>query len=202
MKDSVVIFDFGNVVLSVDHMIACRKLAEECGLDEGYIYRQIFESGLERRFDEGKVTGEQFFRQCSEAIGVDTDLPMFKETWSDIFSENEDVIEIIREVKKNSRVFLLSNTNQWHIEYISRHFDVLGLFDKVIFSYRVGVMKPDKRIFERAIELSGGSSERVYIDDIKEYAEAAKEAGLDGICFTDAGSLRKELCARGLLSGE
>lgn len=198
-KDTTVIFDLGNVVLFFDHGIICRKLASLYDLNEQFVFRKVFKEGIERKYDEGRLSPEHFTRQCSEALGVQLDFSQFKAIWSDIFWENTPVIDIIKLIKKRARVFLLSNTNVWHVEYIRRHFRILELFDELIFSFEVGYTKPDKRIFERAIGLYTGSKQIIYVDDTVEHVQAARDVGLFGIKYSEADMLRDTLSSKGLL---
>jgi HAD superfamily hydrolase (TIGR01549 family) len=198
-KDTTVIFDLGNVVLFFDHGIICRKLASLYNLSEQFIFQKIFKEGIERKYDDGRLSPEHFTRECSEALGIQLEFLQFKAIWSGIFRENTPVIDIIKLIKKRARVFLLSNTNVWHVEYIRRHFHILELFDELIFSFEVGYIKPDKRIFERAIDLCKGSKQIIYIDDTDEHVRAAKDVGLCGIKYSEPDMLRGTLSSKGLL---
>ena len=198
-KDNTVIFDLGNVVLFFDHGIFCRKLASLYDLNEQFVFQKIFKEGIERKYDEGRLSPEHFTRQCSEALGVQLDFLQFKAIWSDIFWKNSPVIDLIKLIKKRAGVFLLSNTNVWHVEYIRRHFRILELFKELIFSFEVGHTKPDKRIFERAVELCKGSKQIIYIDDTDEHVRAAIDLGISGIKYDEPNILRSVLSGKGLL---
>ena len=198
-EDFTMVFDLGNVVLFFDHWIICRKLAELYGLNEHFVYQKLFNEGIERQFDEGKLSPEQFTSRCSVALGVPLDFSQFKAIWSDIFWENSPVIDIIKALKKRTRLFLLSNTNVWHIEHIKNRFNVLNLFDELIFSFEVGHAKPDKKIFDRIFELRTGETQIIYVDDIPKYVEAGRDIGLFGIEYRGADMLRSALSQKDLL---
>lgn len=200
MLRSTVIFDLGNVVLYFDHGIICHKLSTQYGIDEEFVYQKIFQDGIEKEFDEGKLTPQEFTLQCSKSLSITLNITEFKKIWSDIFRENEEVIEIIKELKRNSLVFLLSNTNQWHFEHIKSHFSIIDLFDELILSFNVGYTKPHKMIFRRAVELSQGLFPVVYIDDIENHVEAAKQVGIQEVIhYTDTQKLREQLIELKLL---
>ncbi len=78
-------------------------------------------------------------------------------------------------------------------------FDFLGLLEEVVVSGVEGVAKPDPAVYElmRGPHRAALDS-LVFVDDRADNVEAAIAAGLDGIVFTDAGSVRAELLARGL----
>ena len=79
-------------------------------------------------------------------------------------------------------------------------FEFLRWLRGVVVSGEVGVIKPDPRIYEIAIERFAIDPHRaVYIDDVPINAEAAVRFGIHGIHFTSATLLRVELTSLGLL---
>jgi HAD superfamily hydrolase (TIGR01509 family) len=71
---------------------------------------------------------------------------------------------------------------------------VLNFFDVIICSGDEGIAKPDLKAFELTLERLGlKPNEAVFIDDTKEHVEAARKLGLQGILFTTAEELEKEL---------
>jgi 2-haloacid dehalogenase len=80
-----------------------------------------------------------------------------------------------------------------------RRFAFLDLLDGVVVSGTEGVAKPDPRIYEITVARSGlSASDLVFIDDKQANVDGAVAAGLDGVVFTDADTVRLELRARGL----
>ena len=198
-NNTSVIFDLGNVILLFDVSIICKQVADIYNIDPDLVLRKIIKDGIETEFEQGKLTPKSFTQQCSEALGVTLELPVFRDAWSYMFTENTPVIEMIRELKPKVRLLLMSNTNIWHIEHIKRDFSVLQLFDDLILSYEVGYTKPQSGIYERAAELTTNSELTIFIDDIDRYAEKAYEFGIRGIHYTSPEALRNELTNLDLL---
>jgi 2-haloacid dehalogenase len=68
------------------------------------------------------------------------------------------------------------------------------IFRPIVRSWEVGAAKPQRRIFEVLIEtLAMDPSEILLVDDVKAYIDAARDAGLQGLVFTDAQTLRRDL---------
>jgi putative hydrolase of the HAD superfamily len=124
----------------------------------------------------------------------------FIKYWSSIFSVNEDVIALLPELKKNYNIYLLSNTNSIHKKYGYGHYEFLKWFDKLFLSHEVGYIKPEEEIY-RAVEKVSGfpSKEHIFIDDVKEYVDAAMNIGWDGIQFVGYDDLAKNLKKRKIL---
>ncbi len=187
------LFDMGNVILPFDHMISCRKLADQYDLDAHEIYDTIFTSGLARKFEEGKITGMQFYKKCLELLKLQIDYNECRNLWSDIFTENKEVSNIVLSLKKKHELILLSNTNEWHMAYVRDKFDIINKFDKYILSYEVGYLKPHPKIYEIAKTVAFHKDNIIYIDDIAEYVEAANKLAITAIHFTDAQKLKRDL---------
>jgi FMN phosphatase YigB (HAD superfamily) len=101
------------------------------------------------------------------------------------------------------RLGLISNTDPLHVEHLEQHFAFLRYFPVRIYSCRVGSSKPSPAIYQKALRaLDVPAAGAVYVDDVPEFAEAARQVGLDGILFESAAQIESELNRRGLkLSG-
>lgn len=196
MKISSIFFDLGNVILFFDHMIICNKIERKYGINKKVAYKKIFHSGLESQFDRGQISPLEFTRGCSKTLDISMDVKDFEIIWADIFQANYPMIKLIKVVKNKARIFLLSNTNIWHIKHVKKKYDFLNLFDRLILSYDVGHTKPNRKFFEKALHLSGESetpNECIFIDDIEENVNAARDIGINGILFDSYIRLYKDL---------
>jgi putative hydrolase of the HAD superfamily len=90
-------------------------------------------------------------------------------------------------------VGLISNAWPDLREYIVKQkFD--DAFDSMVISAEVGVMKPEARIYQIALEQAGASpNEAVFVDDFYENIEGCEKVGMQGIHFEDPGSTLKKL---------
>lgn len=99
-------------------------------------------------------------------------------------SEREGMRALIKELKRNYRVALLSNQNSDAHSVFEKKFGLTDLFDEQIVSGRVGVKKPDQKIFQVLLNNSKAKpQETVFIDDDAANVEAAKKLGIIGIQF-------------------
>jgi putative hydrolase of the HAD superfamily len=89
---------------------------------------------------------------------------------------------------------LLSNTSELDYANVIKKIKVYPLFDAVTVSYKLKIMKPDKRIFFDILKkLKVKPENAVYIDDIKENSDAASKIGMHGINYIGYEKLIKEL---------
>jgi putative hydrolase of the HAD superfamily len=192
----VVMFDLGNVIICFDHMIAVKEISKYCGYNPEEIYNLFFSSDLVEEFDKGGVSEEEFFKQIRKILNLNgLNKERFYNIWNDIFWENPGVSDLIEEIKKKyEKFFIISNVNRSHFEYIYKNFPIVRKADEIILSYKVGVLKPDSKIYQIAIEKAGCSASNIfYTDDREELIEAAKNIGFNAVKFEDKNQIEKFL---------
>jgi glucose-1-phosphatase len=115
------------------------------------------------------------------------------EDFNDNFA-HKDVISLAQKLKKNNiTLAILSNTVEAHALYLTK-MGIYEGFDKIIFSHRVNLHKPDPKIFKHTLnELQVKPEEAFFVDDLQENVDAANALGMHGILFTNAKDLEKEL---------
>ncbi|MFO1019563.1 MAG: HAD family phosphatase [Planctomycetales bacterium] len=197
-----ILFDMGNVLVHFSHERMCRQIAEVCGVPTEIVRESLLKKGVQWDFERGRQTEEEFFRQCCDEFGVTKDptLEEFRHAASDIFTLNASIVPVLDALKsRGHRLVLISNTSISHFEFVRREFDVLSRFEDFVLSYEVGVLKPDREIFEaaaRAIECA--PAECLYTDDIAPYVAAGREFGFDAELFTTTEAFTAALQRRGL----
>ncbi|MDH4028056.1 MAG: HAD family phosphatase [Nitrospirota bacterium] len=195
-----IIFDYGNVISSVDNDLFLKEISAASGKTGAELDAWV-RSGLSelRQFESGAITSAEFFDRAVRQGGLGLGEEEFIKMFTGRFTPIKETRDLMRQLKRGYRLGLLSNTNAWDFEYEIMRCDVFSLFDTVSVSFRVGAMKPDSRIYLDALNKLGyGPRECVYIDDIKEYAEAANALGINGLHHTShedvVSALRKLNC--------
>ena len=198
---SVIIFDLGNTLIKFDHNISAKKIANLFHLDSKNIYDMFFDSELTRAFEKGLISPREFHAKACDILGAKLPFRDFVAIWNDIFWEDEKVGELARELKaKGYKLFLLSNVNRLHFEYIRKKFDIIKIFDDIVLSFMVGAIKPDRLIFENVIERAGGDRAKLlYIDDREDLIREARLLGIDSIKFEGADKLKDTMREKGVI---
>jgi 2-haloacid dehalogenase len=97
-------------------------------------------------------------------------------------------------------LYALSNWNADTFERTRALFPFLGAFDGLVISGRIGLAKPDPRIYRHLLEAHGLAADEVlFVDDRAPNVEAAGALGIEGLVFEGSALLRAELVRRGLL---
>jgi glucose-1-phosphatase len=203
MPPAFIYFDFGNVICFFDHHLAARQVAEVAGIPEQTAWEVIFgANGLEWKYEAGSLSDEQFYEAFCGATGTRPDVTKFHHANADIFMLNASLLPLIANLEDAGiSLGILSNTcnSHWKLATDGRYSILPQSFKQIVLSYEVGAMKPDPKMFARAIEAAGVSPEQIfYTDDIPGHVEAARRAGIDAVQFTDTDSLTQELLKRGV----
>lgn len=191
-------FDLGNTLVRFDHNISANKIANLFRLDPKKIYDAFFDSEITRDFEKGAISPREFHDRAQRLLKIKLPYKDFVSIWNDIFWEDEGSCELARQLKKSYKLFLLSNVNRLHFEYIRKNFDIINIFDEIILSFMVGAIKPDRIIFEDVIRRAGGDRTKLlYIDDREDLIKEAGALGIDAIRFEGADKLKKTMLEKG-----
>jgi HAD superfamily hydrolase (TIGR01509 family) len=199
-KYSVIVFDLGNVLLPFNYNIMLDKLERiEKNLGQRFLKYYQDNYNIHRSFEKGELSEEDFTDIMLASLDHKLDRETFCNYYSKIFTENKNVTALLPELKKNYILVLLSNTNSIHHEYGWKDFDFIRYFNKLILSYQVKAYKPEEKIYKAAEDFTKKPpGEHIFIDDVKDYSEAAKKLGWDAINFTDYENLMREFKERGI----
>ncbi|HEY6435717.1 MAG TPA: HAD family phosphatase [Ignavibacteriaceae bacterium] len=198
---SAIIFDLGNVLIPFDYTPAINNLNKiQTGLGDKFAEYYKSNYKFHRDFEKGDIPENTFINKVLEVVDNKIDAEKFCKLYSDIFTLNEEVIDLLPILKKNYKLFLLSNTNSIHQKYGWQKYEFLKYFDKLILSHEVGAVKPEEKIY-RAVEEASGfpSAKHFYIDDIQEYVDTAKKFGWDAVQFVDYQTLLNDFKERKIL---
>lgn len=184
------VFDLGGVILDLDFGATVAAFSRLAGADSSHLYTQTRQVDLFDEFERGEIAPATFRVRLRERLGLDdrtTDREL-DAAWNALLGKiPEDRLHLLARLKKETRTFLLSNTNAIHVgqffaDYGARHEAEHGawenLFEKPLYSHELGARKPERRIFDRVAEQFGLTPSRiVFIDDNADNVAAARAAG-------------------------
>ena len=184
-----IVFDLGGVLLNIDPkktIYAFGKLGmDQLVGDHGLSYdHDIF-----YEMEQGKITPEEFRNGVRKLLPGEASDQEIDDAWTAMlldFPANR--VELVKNLRKEFKVYLFSNTNAIHVEkyhsnFRNQHgFEVSSLFEKDYYSNEIGFRKPTAESFQKIIWLSGISPEEsLFIDDSLPNVEAAIASGLKGL---------------------
>ena len=184
MTIRAVFFDFGGVIMRTEYQAPRQHLAERFRMDYDDIDKVVFGSESARRASIGEITEETHWAEVLKRLK----LPLTeKQSFSDQFFGG-DVIDrklvgYLRSLRGNVSTGLISNAWSGLRDFITKE-NIIDIFDTVTISAEVGVIKPEAKIYQLALEQAGvKAGEAVFVDDMKVNIEACEKVGMKGILF-------------------
>ncbi|MCW3076341.1 MAG: family hydrolase, partial [Bacteroidetes bacterium] len=177
-----IIFDLGGVIINLDINKTISEFNKISEVKFEDIYTQAQQSELFNSFDKGIISPEEFFELLRKEIryeGHEDDLIF---AWNAMLMDvPEKRLDVLVQAKQNYNTFLLSNTNEPHVAVFERNLylehgvkNFEDYFDKVYYSCRMSMRKPDKDIFEFVLRDNDlVASETVFIDDSIQHVKGA-----------------------------
>jgi putative hydrolase of the HAD superfamily len=195
-----VILDLGKVIIDFDSRRSVEYLLDRWPVDLADIMAIMGNHELLNRYETGRISSATFQRAVCERLGVECSPEEFKQLWGHMFLPVPLVREeLLMALKRQARLFLLSNTSELHFDFLLENFPILRHFEEYILSYKVGAMKPDEKIYRSALRAAGTEPERIFFsDDRAENVEAALRLGMKAVPFVSENQLRCELVMAGL----
>ena len=200
MSNKVLVFDFGNVIGMFSHLKAAAQMAQHCNKNIETIRTVLFEETTENELEKGNISPEQYRKFIRDSLHINCPDQEFDHAFSDMFTANDAVCNIIPHLAKSHRLVLLSNTNWFHAKRFLTQFNhVLGHFDFLILSHEVRCRKPARQIYDILNEKTNTKpADCLFVDDLHANIQTAKDCGWDGIVYHPEINIVKELASKGI----
>jgi len=179
-----IIFDFFGVFTTDTWKVFCGNLPPQADIERA--------RELNRMYDAKLIAHTRFVKEVIEATGASVEEIEAAQLGGIVIDQN--LIAYIKELKKKYKIAILSNvgTNQIRDNLLSE--EEQKLIDVFVFSYEVGVVKPDPKIYQTATEKLGLESHQcVFTDDGQHNVDAAIALGMKGILYQDFRQFKQDL---------
>ncbi len=185
-----IIFDLGGVLINIDYKATeiAFKNAGIRNFDE--LFSQAKQTRLFDNLEKGLVDEVTFKDGLRLLSNVNLSDKAIDDAWNAMLLDfPQHRVDLLQKVRNNYKTFLLSNTNELHIpafeNLIEKEYgiaDFSSLFDKLYYSCRVRMRKPDKEIFELVIQENNlNPKETLFIDDSIQHVQGAQNVGLNAV---------------------
>ncbi|QED36376.1 HAD family phosphatase [Antarcticibacterium arcticum] len=196
-----IIFDFGDIFVNLDKPATLREMEKHniSGFSGAILQKNL-------AYEKGLITSEEFLKAYGSEYNLEKDVVV--NSWNAILIDfPEHRFEFIKELSASNqyRLFLLSNTNEIHIDWIKKNVpffeDFKNCFDAFYLSHEINFRKPDAAIYKFVLDAHNLKPEEcLFIDDTKENTDAATSLGLQtwhldpaSEDVTDLFTIKKEL---------
>ncbi len=175
-----IVFDLGRVLLNIDPARTQKGFASlgfrpSKGDDDVVI-----------AIEKGAISPKTFTDSVLASVNPGTTAKQVTDAWNDMlldFPVNR--VTMLQQLRPDYRIFLLSNSNKIHYDHYATQFETVygfpmsDLFDKMWFSFEIGLIKPDIEIFRHVLSNSYLiAEETLFIDDTEEHIASAKKLGI------------------------
>ena len=187
MPIKAILFDYGSVLVQLVDETPRRQLAARYGVPLKRIYNLLFDTEASIQAALGEINMEHHWRAIHEILHVPPGerSDFIKQFWS-ADGLNRELVEILPALRERYCLGLLSNANDDLRQVLTERWQIADLFDDMIISAEVGLLKPDRRIYELAVQRLGVQpDEALFIDDMPVNVEGAQIAGLQAFQYID-----------------
>jgi epoxide hydrolase-like predicted phosphatase len=184
----VIIFDFFDVI----HGDPYKTWLKNHGFRREGNYAEI-----SNKLDRGEIKLDEFLELLSQASGESSDLIM--DEFGLVPKIDHAVVNLVDKLHKHYRTALLSNAPSASLRKTINDNDLAKHFDEIVISSEVGLIKPNKEIFELiTTRLNIDPSEALFIDDSEHHVAGAEKAGIKSIQFISLEQLIDDLADAGI----
>jgi glucose-1-phosphatase len=182
-----IIFDLGGVIINIDYQKSIKELQKLCKENCQIEFSQKEQSHIFDLYETGNSSSEDFRNDLRKTYHIDATDEQIDAAWNAMLLDiPKERIDLLMELGKKYRIFLLSNTNAIHLkrfnEIVAHSFTIPSLdslFEQAYYSHLVGKRKPDGDIFEMILNEHGlHKEETLFIDDSIQHIDGANEVGI------------------------
>ena len=184
-KCKAIIFDLGAVILNINYRNRIDEFTKLGVTNAATFYSKKVQTNLFNQIETGMISSNEFLTALQKET-KNANINQVEKAWNSMLLDlPEERVKLIKKLKNNHSIYLLSNTNAIHIDAFKKqlgHKNWLSfceLFDKMYLSHELGLRKPDVKIFEYILKEQKLKAEEVFfIDDSPQHIAGAKKIGI------------------------
>ena len=196
-----VVFDYGMVLTGTPDVEAHDAMVRITGLPAER-FEQLY--WVDRHaYDLGELSGVTFWEKFSRDAGLDlgpSELDEINRLDARMWTSQDPAMVAWQQRLKQRGLLtaILSNMGDTVLQNIEREFQWIANFDVLVWSYQLGIAKPDPAIYRHTLlQLGTSPEETLFLDDKVANIEAARALGIHAIRFTTIDRLRDDLVTAG-----
>lgn len=197
-----IIFDLGNVLLNIDPSLTHKALQDLNIPNFDEVYFSLNEKNIFHELEINALSPRQFIDVIRETSGLPLEDHQIINAWNALLLDFPlRRLQILQQLQLHYDLVLLSNTNEIHEESFNKTLhsahgipNIGVFFDKVYYSHRVGMRKPNPAIFQRVLDDCSFKPEHtLFIDDLEQNTLAAEGLGIKTIWLKEGMTIEKDI---------
>ncbi len=182
-----IVFDLGGVIINLDILATIKAFQELGAKNFPALYTQLKQHRLFDDFDKGFISEQTFHTTLNELTQLSLNFSEFESAWNAMLLDfPAHRLQHLKKYQPHYRLFLLSNTNETHIRAFEKillqthgYANLDSFFERVYYSCRMGMRKPDSEIFEHVLYTHQlQANETLFIDDSPQHVLGASRCGI------------------------
>ncbi len=193
MKIKTIMFDWGGVCVK-------GKLAEKVGKKIGPRMKKSPKSVTIAylkycwEYQTGRITAKEFWKRVQEDLGTSLTREELIKSHVTARELNKGVIELIKKLKTNYKVMLVTNTYKEYYEHSNKRYKIDKIFDDIVLSYKIKGRKPEPKVYREALRRARCRPEEVvFIEDKNKHLIPARKLGMRTILYKNQTDLKQRL---------
>ena len=181
-----IIFDLGAVILNINYQNTINAFSKLGVKNAATFYSKKVQTDLFNQIETGMISCNEFLKALQKET-ENANINQVEHAWNALLLDlPEERVKLIKKLKNNHIIYLLSNTNAIHIDAFKKQLGntkwlaFCKLFDKMYLSHELGLRKPDVKVFEYILKEQELKAEEVFfIDDSPQHIASAKKLGIN-----------------------
>jgi putative hydrolase of the HAD superfamily len=187
-----ILFDLGGVLINLNYQNTINAF-RALGIDNfENIYSQAQQKNLFNDFETGKISSFHFINRLLDLLPKGCNPNQVVSAWNAmILNFPANRLDILEKLSVDYKLFLLSNTNDLHMEKVRRELKkttgraLESFFEKTFLSQEIKLRKPEPEVFlEVAKQIQLDPNEILFVDDSIQHINSAKKIGFQVIHLT------------------
>lgn len=195
MSIKAIIFDLGGVLVRTADFSPREQLAARLGMSRAELEDFIFGGESGEKAQRGEITAVEHWENLYHKLNYPAE--EFRFIVDEFFRQDQlddELVDYVRRLHKTYKTALLSNAWDDQREVIAERWHIEDAFDVIISSSKVGMVKPDRRIFELTLERLGSEAcQTIFVDDMTSNVEGARAIGMQAIQFLAVVQVRRDI---------
>jgi len=199
--------DLGGVYFSEGKSIAVDRLENEYGYDRNII-AQFFKCPKSLDLRKGLISDEEFWTWAKTELPQGYDAGHIRKMWYDSYTPDQDIVELVQELKDAYKLVVFSENIQSRVEYLDTKYDFREYFAGEVYSYEKHALKyyalqENKEFYMSLLKDAGCQpGELVAIDDGENAVAMLKTLDVKALLYKQGkiGKLKEELKQLGVVA--
>jgi putative hydrolase of the HAD superfamily len=193
-------FDLDGVYFTGDSFRNFKNNLPKTVTDQSLIDYVFFQSPEQHHFRTNQIGEDDFWSYVKQTLGVTVSNSEIFALLADSYQINPQVDEVVKKVRQNGyKTAICTNNNPTRVRVLNEKLNFLANFDIQIYSYEIGVTKPDPKIYQALISASGCLPQEIaYSDDKPQNVSAAQALGINAFDYTTFDDFKNKLVGLGV----